>query len=160
MSRRAPSSGRKARRPIAAEDIRRLRVVSSPRVSPDGSRIAFVHRNVDERNRYLRNLWMVDVDGGCKPASFTGSGKDSFPRWSPDGSRLAFISGRNEQTGQLWTISSTGGEATVIKLRRTPIRFVRYPASTNHGMSRNGPPDLRIHPLAEIVAWLREHLGS
>ncbi len=32
-------------------------------------------------------------------------------------------------------------------------RFVRYPLNTSHGMSRNGPPDLRIHRLKEIVAW-------
>jgi dipeptidyl aminopeptidase/acylaminoacyl peptidase len=34
-----------------------------------------------------------------------------------------------------------------------PTRFVRYPVSTSHGMSRNGPPDLRIHRLREILAW-------
>jgi acylaminoacyl-peptidase len=34
-----------------------------------------------------------------------------------------------------------------------PTRFVRYPASTSHGMSRNGPPALRMHRLREILAW-------
>ncbi len=34
-----------------------------------------------------------------------------------------------------------------------PNRFVRYPRETSHGMSRAGPPDLRIHRLGEIVAW-------
>ena len=36
-----------------------------------------------------------------------------------------------------------------------PNRFVRYPRETSHGMSRAGPPDLRIHRLGEIVAWWR-----
>jgi len=37
--------------------------------------------------------------------------------------------------------------------QNVPTRFVRYPASTSHGMSRSGPPDLRIHRLDEILAW-------
>jgi dipeptidyl aminopeptidase/acylaminoacyl peptidase len=38
-------------------------------------------------------------------------------------------------------------------------RFVRYPVSTSHGMSRGGPPDLRIHRLTEITKWWKKHLG-
>ena len=34
-----------------------------------------------------------------------------------------------------------------------PVRFVRYPRESSHGMSRTGPPDLRIHRLGEILAW-------
>lgn len=37
-------------------------------------------------------------------------------------------------------------------------RFVRYPANTSHGMSRNGPPDMRLHRLGEISAWWEKHL--
>jgi dipeptidyl aminopeptidase/acylaminoacyl peptidase len=39
-------------------------------------------------------------------------------------------------------------------------RFVRYPRETSHGMSRAGPPDLRIHRLREIVAWWARWLGK
>lgn len=38
-------------------------------------------------------------------------------------------------------------------------RFVRYPQETSHGMSRGGPPDLRLHRLREIVSWWKRHLG-
>ncbi len=37
-------------------------------------------------------------------------------------------------------------------------RFVRYPPSSSHGMSRGGPPDLRLHRLGEIVGWWEKHL--
>lgn len=37
-------------------------------------------------------------------------------------------------------------------------RFVRYPTNTSHGMSRSGPPDLRLHRLGEITAWWSRHL--
>lgn len=37
--------------------------------------------------------------------------------------------------------------------QNVPVRFVRYPRETSHGMSRSGPPDLRMHRLGEILAW-------
>jgi dipeptidyl aminopeptidase/acylaminoacyl peptidase len=43
--------------------------------------------------------------------------------------------------------------------RGVPARFVRYPVSTSHGMSRGGPPDLRIHRLNEILRWWKKWLG-
>lgn len=42
---------------------------------------------------------------------------------------------------------------TALALQGVPCRFVRYPASTSHGMSRSGPADLRVHRLDEILAW-------
>ncbi len=42
---------------------------------------------------------------------------------------------------------------SVLKHRGVPTRFVRYPRSTSHGMSRSGPADLRIHRLHQILAW-------
>ena len=45
---------------------------------------------------------------------------------------------------------------SALALQGVPCRFVRYPVTTSHGMSRNGPADLRVHRLDEIVAgWNR-----
>lgn len=46
-----------------------------------------------------------------------------------------------------------------LKHRGVPTRFVRYPPETSHGMSRSGPPDLRIDRLRRILDWWREWLG-
>ena len=46
-----------------------------------------------------------------------------------------------------------------LKLQGIETRFVRYPKSTSHGMSRNGPPDLRMHRLQEIVNWWNRQLA-
>lgn len=46
-----------------------------------------------------------------------------------------------------------------LQAQGVPSRFVRYPSSTSHGLSRNGPPDLRLHRLGEIVAWWKKWLG-
>ncbi len=41
-----------------------------------------------------------------------------------------------------------------LKILGVETRFVRYPASTSHGMSRGGPPDLRVHRLNMILEWM------
>ena len=46
-----------------------------------------------------------------------------------------------------------------LKLLGVPTRLVRYPRSTSHGMSRQGPPDLRMHRLHQILDWFRKYLG-
>ncbi|MBS1717712.1 MAG: S9 family peptidase [Armatimonadetes bacterium] len=45
-----------------------------------------------------------------------------------------------------------------LKAQNVEARFVRYPQTTSHGMSRMGPPDLRLHRLHEILNWWKKHL--
>ncbi|MCK4873893.1 MAG: S9 family peptidase [Phycisphaerales bacterium] len=47
---------------------------------------------------------------------------------------------------------------TVLKMRKVQTRFVRYPRSTSHGMSRGGPTDMRIHRLGQILDWWKKYL--
>ncbi|MBL9149279.1 MAG: S9 family peptidase [Phycisphaerae bacterium] len=47
---------------------------------------------------------------------------------------------------------------TALCLQHVPTRFVRYPAYTSHGMSRSGPPDMKIHRLRENLAWWKRWL--
>ena len=42
-------------------------------------------------------------------------------------------------------------------VQNVPCRFVRYPRSTSHGMSRCGPPDMRLHRLGEIIDWWKKY---
>jgi len=46
----------------------------------------------------------------------------------------------------------------VLRTHNVPARFVRYPSTTSHGMSRSGPPDLRLHRLHEILTWWKKYL--
>lgn len=46
-----------------------------------------------------------------------------------------------------------------LQARGIESRFVRYPANTSHGLSRNGPMDMRQHRLGEILAWWKKHLA-
>ena len=47
---------------------------------------------------------------------------------------------------------------TSLMVRGVPTRFVRYPRSTSHGLSRGGPPDTRLHRLQQILGWWKEYL--
>ncbi len=47
---------------------------------------------------------------------------------------------------------------TALQQQGVESRFVRYPSSTSHGMSRSGPPDLRLHRLGEITRWWQRFL--
>ena len=55
-----------------------------------------------------------------------------------------------EQSEQIHTALCTLG---------VPVRFVRYPRETSHGLSRMGPPDLRIHRLHEIISWWKHWMA-
>ncbi|MDG2292115.1 MAG: prolyl oligopeptidase family serine peptidase, partial [Phycisphaerales bacterium] len=45
-----------------------------------------------------------------------------------------------------------------LQVRKIPCAFVRYPRETSHGMSRNGPPDMRLHRLHQILDWWKTYL--
>ncbi len=47
---------------------------------------------------------------------------------------------------------------SALQLRNIPTRLVRYPGSTNHGLCRHGPPDLRVHRLRQILSWWKKYL--
>jgi dipeptidyl aminopeptidase/acylaminoacyl peptidase len=47
---------------------------------------------------------------------------------------------------------------TALKRLKKDVLFVRYPRETSHGLSRGGPPDLRLDRLQRIGDWLDQHL--
>ena len=47
-----------------------------------------------------------------------------------------------------------------LSMRGVPTRFVRYPRTTSHGMSRAGPPDMRLHRLGQYLDWWERYLGK
>lgn len=98
--------------PFVAEDLFRMDLIGTPRLSPGGDRCAFVvTRLLDKENTYTSSLWLYDgsVRQITNLANKPGV-RDGSPRWSPDGGSLAFLSNRSGKS-QVWMLDLGGGEA-------------------------------------------------
>lgn len=101
-------------RPLALEDIHRLRTVSEPQISPDGEWVAYTLTSTDlERDAADTDLWMVRWDGRESVQLTRAPGSETHPRWSPDGRYLAFLreGPQGEAGAELWLLDRRGGEA-------------------------------------------------
>ena len=99
-------------RPMALEDLFKVKRVADPQISPDGKRIAYVVTEVlKEENRTNADIWVTAAEGNSEPRKLTSSPKrDAHPRWSPDGKWIAFESARDGE-GQIFLLPVGGGEA-------------------------------------------------
>ena len=97
---------------MVPEDVYELTGVADPRLSPDGTTVAYVVGSVDrDANEYRGAIWLAAADGSTPPRRFTSGEKtDGDPRWSPDGAQLAFTSNRAHKASQLYVMPVTGGE--------------------------------------------------
>ena len=97
---------------ITANDFYQIRRLEAPRLSPDGSRVAYVLTKADKAdNTYRSAIWIAPVNGGPGKQFTAGEARDTSPRWSPDGRRLAFVSNRHNDKNQIYVIDLDGGEA-------------------------------------------------
>jgi dipeptidyl aminopeptidase/acylaminoacyl peptidase len=97
---------------MVPQDVYELTGVADPRLSPDGTTVAYVVGTVDkEANEYRGAIWLAAVGGSTPPRRFTSGEKaDADPRWSPDGAQLAFTSNRADKASQLYVMPVAGGE--------------------------------------------------
>jgi len=105
------------KRSVEIRDLAEITAVSAPRISPDGSKVIFVHTKMDlEEDTYHNHLWMADLETK-KTHQFTGGrGKDKSPSWSPDGKQIMFTStppakGDEKKKTQVYVMDVDGGEA-------------------------------------------------
>ena len=103
-------------------DVFELEVAADPRISPDGSRIAYARRSMDiMTDRPVSNIWIIDADGDNHRPLLSGPTNFNGHAWSPSGDRLAYISqveGRGPQIHILWLDSGRSGALT--NLRHAP----------------------------------------
>jgi tricorn protease len=89
-------------------------VETTPRFSPDGSRIAFTGQYDSNEDVYV-----VPASGG-EPVRVTfHPGDDILRDWTPDGTALLFASGRENPPAfvhRLWTIAAAGGRPEPLPL--------------------------------------------
>ncbi len=117
------------------EDVYALTGVGDPRISPDGTRIAYVIQTIDrDKNEYRSAIWVAPRDGSEAARRFTaGEKRDGSPRWSPDGRWLAFVSNRGDDKAQaqIYLIPAEGGEARKLTdLKESASEIAWSPDST------------------------------
>jgi dipeptidyl aminopeptidase/acylaminoacyl peptidase len=101
---------------LTAMDVMKIKAVGSPRISPDGSRVAYTVSEVkmekDKEWKSATQVWVVPTSGGNARQFTRGEKSATAPEWSPDGTMIAFLSDR-EKDGerQVWMMNADGGEA-------------------------------------------------
>jgi dipeptidyl aminopeptidase/acylaminoacyl peptidase len=104
---------------LTAQDLLKVQGVSAPRISPDGSRVAYTVSEVkmekDKEWKSVTQIWVVPTSAGKARQYTRGEKSASAPEWSPDGSMLAFLTDR-EKDGerQVWMMMADGGEAWAV----------------------------------------------
>ncbi len=100
-----------SKRPIRADDLKRFKHVSEPRLSPDGSRVLFSMRELGEKNKNRTHLFTVELfDQTVKQWTF-GEATNTNGRWSPGGKHVAFLAKRGSGITQIHLLPTDGGEA-------------------------------------------------
>ena len=113
-----PLARQAARRPLALDDLSKLKTVGDPQISPDGKWVAYTVGTVDaEKDKRDTDIWMAGWDGVEQVRlTATTDSSESLPRWSPDNRYLAFLTTRGDETqkkagAQVWLLNRAGGEA-------------------------------------------------
>ena len=115
-----------ADRTMTIDDILSLRQLREVRLSPDGSRVAFV---VDEplgeehsKEPVNTDLYVISSSGGTPKQLTTNPYGDWAPQWSSDGGSIAFLSIRDPRKGsQVFTVAASGGETRQLTHHPTPV---------------------------------------
>lgn len=79
----------------------------TPRLSPDGSRVAIAV----QEGQFGRQIWVADVDDGRRQILTREGGDNHSPVWSPDARELAFASNRLGPQNIFVRSSTPGGTA-------------------------------------------------
>ncbi|HEY5075759.1 MAG TPA: hypothetical protein VII34_13785, partial [Pyrinomonadaceae bacterium] len=119
------------RKLLTALDLMKIAAVGNPRISPDGTRVAYtVSETKMEKDKEWKNvtqIWVVALTGE-KPQQYTRGDKSATaPEWSPDGSLLAFLSDREKDSErQVWMIRADGGEAWAVTAHKGGVSGCRW----------------------------------
>ena len=97
----------------------KVKRVGTVRVSPDGSRAAFVVGTAvmdGEKSEWLSQIHVARTDGSGAFPLTRAEKSSTAPAWSPDGRWIVFVSARGgkDAVANLWRIRVDGGEAEAL----------------------------------------------
>ncbi len=111
------------RQSFQLKDLRKLVRLSSPQISPDGSRIAvIVSRPNWKKDKNIQEIDLIDVsDGQLRKITYKREGISEL-RWSPDGNLLAFIAKETgKKKSQIFVMPMNGGDPVMITKSKTGV---------------------------------------
>ncbi len=104
------------------EDMRHVRSMAQPKVSPDGQSV-LIQISDATADGGKSHLWLVDVKSNSSRQltwSATGDKRgESAGQWMPDGESILFLAHRGEHT-QLFRLPMNGGEAHAFEIKIAP----------------------------------------
>jgi hypothetical protein len=124
-----PGSDARVLTSMAGEEI-------SPRWSPDGRQLLFIHRTGSLPGG---ELWLMAADGSDQrmlplPAGLAASN----PRWSPDGKRIAFDARASGTMSDAWVIGADGRGARALTAACPAAPCLTGPSFTHPAWSPDG----------------------
>jgi dipeptidyl aminopeptidase/acylaminoacyl peptidase len=106
----------------SSEDLRHVRAIAEPRLSPDG-RSVLIEVTDPTAEGGSGHLWLVDRETNtARQLTFSVPGEkrgESGGEWLPDGSAILFLAHRGEHT-QLYELPMRGGEAHPFDIKLVP----------------------------------------
>ena len=134
---RAPAStvaeprAKNGKKLLTAFDLTKVVNVGSPRIAPDGTRVAYTASETktekDKEWKTITQIWVAPVSGAGARQYTRGDKNANAPEWSPDGKMLGFLSDR-EKDGerQVWMMASDGGEAWAVTSHKGGITAFHF----------------------------------
>ena len=105
------------------EDLRHVRAIAEPQVSPDGTRVLIRVTDATADGGH-QHLWLVDVGANtARQLTFsptTDKAGEHNGRWLGDGGSIVFLAKRTEHV-QLFRLPMSGGEARAYDLKVAPV---------------------------------------
>jgi dipeptidyl aminopeptidase/acylaminoacyl peptidase len=127
------------------EDLRQLRAISSPELSPDLKHVVVTLQD-STADGGRTHLWLLSIDGGAYRQLTFNQGESSAernPEYVPDGSTILFISSRDSKS-KLYRLPLDGGESSVVTIDRIP--------APNESPSAAGIMSYSISPDGQTIA--------
>ncbi len=99
---------------ITAETLLKMRDISDPQFSPDGTKVAFVVAEPRTSEHRKQHIWIYDEASNTARQITYSEKSEHWPRWSPDGKSLAFLSNREGDDQRIYVLRMAAGEGVAL----------------------------------------------